>query len=395
MEELKIFSKRKVLYGSMLIAGVAIGAGMLALPLASAEAGFWPACMIYLFCWLFSTITGLFMAEISLSLPQKEGNLVSMAKHYLGPFGQVVAWVLYLFLFYLLTIAYISGGGQMINSSFFSGSAPLTSFTLFTFVFALVVFLGHGVVSRVNLILMLGLILSYGAFLFLGLPKIDISSLKEMKWGSAISALPVVFTSFSYQGTVPSLCVYLKKNRKMIRHSILIGSSIPFIVYILWDFMIKGLSPVGSLLEARQAGLSAIAPLHDVLKGAPVTRIAELFGFFALTTSFLGVTLGLLDFLADGLNLKNTGFRRVLLSLLVFVPPLLVASIDPHLFFVALKFAGGIGCVLLLGLLPTLMIWVGRYVKKELKSVPEVRGGRGLLFFLLLFMLFEIGVTLL
>jgi tyrosine-specific transport protein len=140
MEEPKIFSKRKVLYGSMLVAGTAIGAGMLALPLASAEAGFWPACMVYLFCWLFSTTTGLFMAEISLSLTQKEGNLVSMAKHYLGPLGKVTAWILYLFLFYLLTIAYISGGGQMINSALFSGSAPLMSFGLFTAVFAIVVF---------------------------------------------------------------------------------------------------------------------------------------------------------------------------------------------------------------------------------------------------------------
>ena len=398
MEDIKIFSKRKVLQGSLLVAGTAIGAGMLALPIASAEGGFLPACIIYLFCWLFSMITGLFMAEISLSLSKGEVNLISMAKHYLGPLGQAVAWMLYLFLFYLLTIAYVSGGGQMISSYLFHGSYSLLSLALFTGVFAVVVFLGHSAVSRVNLFLMLGLIVAYLAFLVLGMPKVDITKLKTSSWPHAISALPIVFTSFSYQGVVPSLCVYLKRSRKMIRRSILIGSSIPFAVYILWDLLIKGLSPiegVHGLLAAKAMGLSAIAPLRYALPNAPVTVIAEIFAFFAVTTSFLGVTLGLLDFLADGLNVKSTGQRRVLLAVLVFIPPLIVAGVDPQLFFVALKYAGGLGCVLLLGLLPTLMIWMGRYVKKELKGRPEVGGGRALLLFLILFMLFEIGVTIL
>ena len=121
--------------------------------------------------------------------------------------------------------------------------------------------------------------------------------------------------------------------------------------------------------------------------------MAEIFSFFAITTSFIGVTLGLVDFLADGFKLKATLSHRFYLSLLVFIPPLVIVSIDPSLFFVALKFAGGVGCVLLLGFLPTLMIWVGRYVKKELKNTAEVRGGRPLLLLLFLFMFFELFIT--
>lgn len=390
------YSKRKVLHGSLLIAGTAIGAGMLALPIASAKGGFLPAVAIYFLCWLFSMITGLFMAEIALSVDAKQMGLVSMAKHYLGPFGKVFAWGLYLFLFYLLTIAYVSGGGNMVNTYLFAGSSPLGSILLFSLVFATLVFLGHSAASRANSILMVGLIVTYIAFLIFGASKIDINKLKPINWGEAILALPIVFTSFSYQGTVPSLCIYLKRNKKMIRQSIIFGSSLPFVVYLLWDLFIKGLAPIEGphgLLAAKEIGASATLPLHYALKGAPVTFMAEIFSFLAITTSFIGVTLGLVDFLADGFKLKMTMPNRLCLALLVFLPPIVIVSIDPSLFFVALKFAGGVGCVLLLGFLPTLMIWVGRYIKKELKNTGAVRGGRPLLLLLFLFMLFELFIT--
>lgn len=118
----------------------------------------------------------------------------------------------------------------MVNTYLFAGSSPLGSILLFSFVFAIVVFLGHSAASRINSFLMIGLIVTYLAFLIFGAGKIDINKLKPMNWKEAILALPIVFTSFSYQGTVPSLCIYLKRNKKMIRQSIVLGSSLPFVV---------------------------------------------------------------------------------------------------------------------------------------------------------------------
>src|SRR5579871_6624910 len=105
---------KQLIGGILLVAGTSIGAGMLALPVVTAEGGFFPAFFTYLLCWGFMTCTGLLMLEICLEMPP-DANLISMAGAYLGRGGKIFAWVLYLFLFYCLTIAYLSGGGGLLR----------------------------------------------------------------------------------------------------------------------------------------------------------------------------------------------------------------------------------------------------------------------------------------
>ena len=93
------FSMRKAIGGALLVAGTAIGAGMLALPVVPGMGGFRPATLIFLICWIFSACTGLLLLEICLWMPN-DANIISMAHHLLGPIGKVAAWLLYIFLFY-------------------------------------------------------------------------------------------------------------------------------------------------------------------------------------------------------------------------------------------------------------------------------------------------------
>ncbi len=116
------------------------------------------------------------------------------------------------------------------------------------------------------------------------------------------------------------------------------------------------------------------------------------FAFFAITTSFLGVTLGLMDFLADGLRMPKLGVRRLFLALLTFVPSLAIALTYPSIFLRALGFAGGIGCALLLGLLPIWLTWIARVRHPEEPKL--LFGGRSLLFILFLFVAFELLLEL-
>lgn len=384
---LKIFS------GSFLVAGTAIGAGMLALPLATAQAGFLPATLVYFFCWLFSIATGFLMLEVTLGMPE-HSNLISMARTYLGKWGKYLAWGLYLFLFYCLTIAYVSGGSSMINGILFHGDSYAASMLAFTTIFGSCVFFGTKIVDKMNLLLMVGLIVSYFGFVAFGFKHLNISQLAVVDFPQAVTALPVIFTSFSYQGILPTLTDYLKRDRKAIRLSILLGASIPFFAYIVWDFLIKGIVPLPDLLLAKQQGLSAVQPLKKILGSSAIAILGQGFAFFALTTSFLGVTIGLLDFLADGLKVSKIGLSRFNLCLAIYVPSVVIALTNPNIFFKALEFAGGIGCVLLLGLIPVLMVFVKRYVKKEHASQKELFGGKMLLLILLIFILFELGVTL-
>ncbi|NGX43193.1 MAG: Tyrosine-specific transport protein [Chlamydiae bacterium] len=378
-----------LLGGSLLVAGTCIGGGMLALPVLTSLGGFVPSLVIYFFCWLFMASTGLLFLEVCHWM-EGESNIVSMAEKTLGKKGKMAAWVVYLFLFYCLTLAYVVGCGNLVTQVLpipqWAGSA------VFVMIFAPFVFAGTRVVGRLNLFLMLGLGLSYIAFIILGYPFVKTEFLTERDWSLSLFALPVAFTSFGFQGIIPTLSSYMQKDVKKTALAILIGSFIPLITYVIWEWLILGIVPTygeGGLSQALHNGDNAIQPLKSFINNPRVYILGQYFAFFALTTSFFGVTLGLLDFMADGLKIKKNNRGKLLLSFLVFVPPLILACVNPNVFLVALDVAGGFGCALLLGLLPVLMVWSGRYHLK-LPSSISLPGGKTLLALLVAFVLFVV-----
>lgn len=388
-----MFSNR-ILGGTLLVAGTSIGAGMLALPVVTAAGGFVPAFFIFFLCWIFMTCTGLLLLEICLKLPP-DANLVSMATLYLGRFGKYLAWGLYLFLFYCLSVAYISGGGTLLYD--WLGDVPRwTGGLIFTALLAPFVCIGARMVDRLNGFLMAGLIIAYLLFVALGLPSVQFSPLQALNWKASWIGLPVIFTSFSFQGIIPSLTTYLHRDPRSIRFAILGGTSIAFFIYLLWELLILGIVPTGGefgLENARALGQTAIAPLRHHVSSPMISQIGQAFAFFAIATSFLGVTLGLFDFLADALQMPKKGIRRVFLALMTFGPPLAIALINPMIFISALIVAGGIGCALLLGLLPIGMVWKARYGNENQHSGPiQLGGGKGILILLLLFVIFELAL---
>lgn len=382
----------KICSGSLLVAGTAIGAGMLALPVATAEGGFFPALVMYLVCWFVMAATGLLLLEICLWMP-KDANLVSMSYHLLGTKGKMVSWLLYLFLFYCLTIAYVAGGGSFVTALFQGSFSPKVGIALFTLLFGPLVYIGTKAVDRANMILMIGLVISYFAFVFLGYNQVKVDLLSQQNWPAAVFALPIIFTSFSYQGIVPSLTSYLHQHAKSVRLSILIGTSLPLIIYIIWELLILGIVPLSGewgLLAAKAEGQNAVFSLKAYVSSPWVYAIGQAFAFFALTTSFLGVTLGLVDFLADGLKVAKVGMKKIALCLAVFFPSVVIACSNPGVFLSALTYAGGIGCALLLGLMPVLMVWSGRYKKGYGVKQAQIGGGKKFLSFLVAFFILEV-----
>lgn len=99
------------------------------------------------------------------------------------------------------------------------------------------------------------------------------------------------------------------------------------------------------------------------------------FAFFALVTSFLGVSLSFVDFLADGLKIKKDILGTIILVCLVLIPPCVFSYLYPTVFLTALNYAGAFGAVLLFGVIPVLMVWKGRYYDNR-RDNPLVPGGR-------------------
>ncbi|MCE5294635.1 MAG: amino acid permease [Chlamydiales bacterium] len=384
------FSGLRTFGGSLIVAGTSIGAGMLALPVVTGPAGFVPSIAVLVACWAFMTITGLLFAELSLWL-KSDANILSMAKRTLGKPGLIATWVLYLFLFYSLTIAYMVGGGNLLVELFGDSTSVIVRILIFAFVTVAAITMGKKVIDPVNRLLMIGLFIAYAGFVVIGLPVVDSTLLQTSNWHLASLALPVTFTSFGFQGTVPTLASWMHYDKTRLRRAIVIGTTLTLLMYIVWQWLFLGIVPSegpNGLLDTLNQGRDAVYPLQYFTNNAFIWGLGRGFAFFALTTSFLGVGIGLVDFLADGLNLnKNT--QKPLLLALAFGLPLGFALCFPHVFLQALGFAGGFGCASLLGILPILMVWKAKFIDKVALGDDSLLFKRGLFLVLLTFVGFE------
>lgn len=351
--------KSKLLGSSLIIAGTTIGAGMLALPLASAGLGFSTALLIMLGLWALMAFTALLMVEIH-QYSSQDATLHTLAKEILGTKGKWIATFAMLFLFYSLCAAYIAGGGGQFTQriSEFTGftiSAP-TGTLLFTVIVAAVVTIGTATVDKVNRLLFAGKIIAMIMVLTFLAPNVTESYLLSMPLGQGliIASIPVIFTSFGFHGSIPAIVNYLDGHTPSLRKAIVIGSAIPLIIYILWQLATLGVVSQAELVQ--NSGLSAL--IGTLARSAHQSGLGSMIGIFAdlaLLTSFLGVSLGLFEFMGDTLRKKGAGINRFVASVATFTPPLLFALFYPQGFIMALGYAA-IALAILAIFLPIAMV---------------------------------------
>lgn len=364
--------------GILLIAGCCIGAGMLGIPVMSALGGFIPSVILFFICWLFMVSTGLLLLEVNLWF-KGDVSIITMANKTLGISGKAIGWIGFLFLFYTLMVAYIQGTGELLVDFLeqFTGiKLPSSSGSLFaSSLFGIMVYLGTYAVDLFNRVLMVGLIASYTLLIFLGSFHVSPQYLNYVDWSSSFLVIPAMILSFGFHNLIPTLTTYLGGDVKKLVLTVFVGSAIPLVIYLLWEWLIIGLVPVEVFKEAYGQGDMATRALRNVVKSPWVVDLAHYFAFFAVVTSFLGVALSFVDFLADGLHVKKTASGKFGLCLLVIVVPLIFALAYPKIFLIALSYAGSFGAVILFGILPAAMVWAGRYFKK-IQGVQLLPGGK-------------------
>lgn len=388
-----------VLGGVLLVSGCCIGAGMLGIPLASALGGFKPTILLFIISWLFMCCTGLLLLEVNLRF-NREVNIISMAQETLGTIGKYLAGGLFLFLFYSLMVAYLDGCGAILVGLLKDATnidlPPVSGTILSGIILGLVLFAGTRAVDYLNRFLMIGLIISYVALVAMGIEQVNVEYFSYERWGTAFFALPAMVISFGFHNLVPSLTTYLNRDVSRLRKVFIIGSAIPLVVYLIWEAVILGIVPVegpNGFIQSVTNGDMITKTLRNTVGSAWVVNFTEYFGFFAIFTSFLAVGLSFVDFLRDGLKLKNNHTGKFIACILVIVPPFILGLIYPNIFLVALNYAGAFGAVILFGLLPAIMVWKGRYYSKDHEN-ELVPGGKFLLLFVILFSFFVMGVQL-
>ncbi len=390
----------KLIGSTFIMTGTAIGAGMLALPLVSGAVGLPLALALLVTIWIVMTLTGLMVLEVCLALKHGRNNFHSMAKETLGPIGQVVAWIMVLVLLYALTAAYISGDASLLTTLLqgtFGVMVPgWINAMIFTVVFGGVVTWSTRAVDLLNRGLMSFKMIALIITIALLLPRVNVVNLASEPgharylWVMA----PIFLTSFGFHTSIPSVVTYMRRDVKALRKIILWGAGIPMIVYVLWLLVTLGIIPLYGAddsfqsLALQHGSVGMLVKVIDHLAhSSSVDFGINLFSNIAMTTSFLGVSLGLFDFLADGFKRPNSRQGRVGTSLMTFLLPLAFAIFYPKGFIAALGFAAF--CVAVLEvIMPPLMVYQLRRSDK-LHSPYRLIGGHTLLLMVLL-----VGVVL-
>ncbi|MEF1309127.1 aromatic amino acid transporter [Vibrio mytili] len=374
-------SRSKVFGSTLIIAGTTIGAGMLALPLASAGIGFSISLAIMFSLWALMAFTALLMLELH-QYADSSATLHTLAKQILGKKGKWVASFAMLFLFYSLCAAYIAGGGAQFGDRLlewfaFDISGP-TATIIFTLLVTLVVTIGTGTVDKVNRVLFAMKLAAMVAVLFFLAPNVTESYLLSMpiEQGLIVASIPVIFTSFGFHGSIPAIVNYLDGDTSSLRKAVIVGSTIPLVIYIFWQIVTLGVVSQNTLIE--NGGLSAlVGQLSQTVHQSNLGSIVGVFADLALLTSFLGVSLGLFEFLGDTIKGKNEKPNRVLAALITFTPPLGFALFYPQGFIMALGYAA-IALAILAIFLPLVMVVKVRR-SSEFEADYRVAGGHGAL----------------
>jgi tyrosine-specific transport protein len=366
---------------------------MLALPILTGLAGFFPSLFMFVCAWAFMTLTALMLVEVNGWFSYRV-NIASMVAQTLGRTGKAIGSVLYLFLFFAILVAYVSGIGGIsstILSSAFAIQAPDWAGSLFfVLLFGWIVYAGTRRVDLWNRGLMLGKILSYAGIVFLGMRHVDPQLLLHTDLPFAVVSLPLLVISFGFHNMIPSLTAYMGGDVRRVRKAILIGGLFTLSIYVVWDIVVLGIVPVegaNGILESLKNDQEASQALTHILGSSWVSGSAQSLAFFALLTSFLAQSLGLVHFLADGLKISYKKRENPLLCAFVLALPLILSLMYPQLFFKALNFAGGFCAVILFGLMPVCMVWRGRY-RQHVVAPYRVAGGKALLGAVFLFALF-------
>ncbi|MCL1144099.1 aromatic amino acid transport family protein [Shewanella gaetbuli] len=361
----------KTLGSISIVAGTAIGGGMLALPLATAALGIIPAILLLVVIWGISAYTSLLMLEINLRTGVGD-NVHAITGKTLGKVGQIIQGGSFLSLLFALTMVYLMGGSSLLETRLaplgleLNNQAAVLIFTLF---FGGFIAIGVGWIDKVSRILFTAMVVLLTLVVAFLLPEVNLANVlndtaNEVATGSELNslwlaAIPVVFTSFGFHVCIATIVRYLDGDALSLRKVLLIGSTIPLVCYILWLLVTLG-TLGGDTVHSFEGSLpKLVVALQGLAESEVVSQFIDLFANLALITSFLGVTMSLFDYVAELTRAKTTKAGRAQTWLITFIPPLLCALFYPDGFFQVLGFAA-IPLVVMIIFLPIAMAFKQR-----------------------------------
>ena len=347
--------------GVAMIVGTNIGAGVLAIPYASRNAGFFPLLLWLIVIGILTTITMLYVAETTLRT-RRHHQLSGLAARYVGKIG---AWLIFISVCANSTgalIAYMAGSGRLINELF--GIPNQIGSILFAIPAVGILYIGLKAIGKGEKFIsmaMVALIVILSVSTFFN-DNTDLMFLTEAHWSYMIPIIYLVVFSYSAQYIVPEIARGLAHTPKLLPKAIIIGMICTFILLSTVAFSVISLAGIENVDEIATITWGRFL-------GHWAAMIANIFALCAMMTSYWGLGGSYFTNIFDKFNLgsETNVTKRTIVLAIVAIPPFILAYRELVSFGRALEFAGAVGGVIL-AIVPLLML---RAARKTGDIVPE------------------------
>ena len=347
--------ENKLFVGIATLTGTVIGAGFLGIPYVVAKSGLLIGIIHMAVICAMMMLINLMLGEICLSSKQQH-QLPGYASKYLGRKTKIFIFIASIIGYYSALVAYLIGEGESL-SFIFAGdkSYALIAGLIFWFFLAFLTFGGIRKFKKIEPFAVIAVFLITLLIGLVNLPKIQLKNLSLINTNYLFLPFGVILFSFLGITSIPEVRRVLKGNEKLMKKSIILGSLIPFFVYLLFTIIVLGL---------YGEGVEEVATIS-------FGKIVTLLGIFTMFTAFSALSLALEDTLRFDFNLKfkTAWFLTIFIPLLLF---LIIKIFNLASFVKILGFGGSISG----GLLSIAILLIHEHLqdrKRERKSEFKVR----------------------
>lgn len=330
---------------AFLLAGTAIGSGMISLPMVLAKFGISGTFIVMIAFAVLTYFTALIRSDLNLN-SHAEASLKDAGNFFgcslVGNLGDLM---LKLLSFALLS-AYISGESSIIGVALNHSVSNLLIVGIFTAVISLIFLWASKAIVNANRILFIGMFATLIGLIVALLWQTPINFVPQQSDNISLNEwttlVPVIFTSFGFQGSIHSMTKFCENDRNLIKNACLWGSVIPAIVYIAWTaailVVVANTDPAffNLMLEGKAQDVgSLVQVLSQAASSQSIQIIVWIISGLAILTSVFGVGLALLDIFQ-----REWHVIKLVSIFAVFFVPAVISVVIPNAFIRILNISG-------------------------------------------------------
>ena len=375
-------SKNHSLESIATLVGMTIGAGILAIPFVVVKAGFLTGLLNIVILGIATLTINLYMGEVSLRTKQNH-QMTGYADKYLGNIGKKIMVLSMIFGMYGALIAYTIKEGEFLHGMLgpLLGGSPLIYSIIFFIFGSYLIYKGLAAIEKGELLMVALILVIIVAFIIIGAPYINLNNLISFNIKNIFIPYGVVLFAFMGVVAIPEMNEELRKNKKHFKKSIITGTLISMVVYIIFALIVIGITGQENMTDGAVIGLGKVLGNNILLFGL-------FFGILTMATSFIAIGLALKEMYKLDFKLKEKLSTSLTCSIPLIASVIIILTSIDNSFFKVIDITGAVSGGLI-GILVVLMYWKAKEIGNR---QPEYSINKNNIVGFLLILMFLAGI---